>query len=155
MRTTPSTTVSSPLPQHAYHWRYGEEGQRLPDLTPPLLSPQMISLSGSGDSWWQRCCLSPALSSSPVRAGLGQKGHRDSGRGALGTEDRGPETILGEAVQTQVPHSCDSAPCLPCGSRRGPPSGCSWTESAGGAVPRALVASPYYLSLSGHFMVSG
>lgn len=70
----------------------------------------MISLSGSGDSWWQQCCSSPALSSSPVRVGPGQKGHRDSGRGALETEGQGLKTTLGEAVQTQVPHSCDSAP---------------------------------------------
>lgn len=62
----------------------------------------MISLSGSGDSWWQQYCSSPALSSSPVRVGPGQTGHRDSGRGTLEIEGQGLKTTLGEAVQTQL-----------------------------------------------------
>lgn len=69
---------------HTHAHPAGDETRTPSPPTPLFLSPQMRPPCGTGGCWWQPCCSSLALSSSPVRVGLGWEGRQERGGGASG-----------------------------------------------------------------------
>lgn len=135
MRRTPSTMVSCCHHPQPLLGMNGVRRHRPPHLAPPFLSPQMTLLSGNGGCWWQRCCSSQASSSSPVRAGLGQRGRRDWGWAswvAQYLKVRGLESPWARLYKLSTPRTTPAVTQL---SLR------TWAESAGGAVLRILPPS--------------